>query len=230
MQLCNIVFFKNLPIFTQLSYEEALLRADSDNWCIINQGSPPALVLGIANDIQEHVAKPLLPIIRRFSGGGSVVVDEQTFFISFILRNDENIKNPKAIMAATFNILAPAFSSLDFRHIETDYTIGTTKIAGSALSITKERLLHHISFLFDFDEERLAHLAHPPTEPEYRNGRSHTEFLGKLNRYFPTMDVLQEKLLFSLQQKYSLLEKSEHDLQTIAKIPHRKALHLCEKL
>ena len=45
LHLLNLSCF---PIFQQLQIEEALLRADQRNWCIINTGSPPAIVMGIS--------------------------------------------------------------------------------------------------------------------------------------------------------------------------------------
>ena len=36
------------PILEQLQLEEALFRADQRNWCLLNSGSPPAIVMGIS--------------------------------------------------------------------------------------------------------------------------------------------------------------------------------------
>ena len=46
---CNILRLRGHPILQQLQLEEALLRADKANWCIINDGTPsPAIVMGIS--------------------------------------------------------------------------------------------------------------------------------------------------------------------------------------
>ena len=78
-------------IYEQLLLEEALLRNDSRNFCIVNKGSSPAIVMGISGKAQELVdlakAQSLqIPIIKRFSGGGTVIVDHNTLFVTFIFQ------------------------------------------------------------------------------------------------------------------------------------------------
>ena len=81
----NILHLKNLEISKQLEIEKKLLHANDDNWCILNEGFHPTIVLGISSKEEEHINKTCpLPIIRRFSGGGVVVVDKNTIFSSFI--------------------------------------------------------------------------------------------------------------------------------------------------
>ena len=47
LPLMNIVRMKGVPILQQLDMEECLLRASSDNWCIINDGTDsPTIVMG----------------------------------------------------------------------------------------------------------------------------------------------------------------------------------------
>ena len=49
MKLIKLLRLQNVPILRQLLLEEALLRADSNNWCIVNNGtSVPAIVMGIS--------------------------------------------------------------------------------------------------------------------------------------------------------------------------------------
>ena len=85
--MIRLIHLKNIPIFQQLQLEEALLRVGSHNYCIINEGSSPAVVLGSSCKPALHVNEDLqkthpIPVIKRFSGGGSVVVDEKTLFKS----------------------------------------------------------------------------------------------------------------------------------------------------
>lgn len=49
MSAVRLLRLRNFPILQQLHIEEALLRASSDNWFIVNDGTPdPAVVLGIS--------------------------------------------------------------------------------------------------------------------------------------------------------------------------------------
>ena len=75
------------PILTQLRLEEALLRHTSDNWCVMAEASgPPSIVLGISGKPAKMcnldlVARDRVPLIRRFTGGGTVVVGDGTLFV-----------------------------------------------------------------------------------------------------------------------------------------------------
>ena len=56
----------------------------------MNEHLNPSIVMGLSgkkeNLINTEKAKALkLPVIKRFSGGGTVVVDDSTFCLTFIL-------------------------------------------------------------------------------------------------------------------------------------------------
>ena len=89
----HLLELSHYPIYDQLLLEEALLRTDGRNWCIINDGSPPAIVLGISGKKEELVdcaraEKDQIPLIKRFSGGGTVIVDKNTLFVTFICQKE----------------------------------------------------------------------------------------------------------------------------------------------
>jgi len=92
--LMNLVRFKGIPILKQLHLEEQLLRTSSDNWCIINDGTnAPNIVMGLSGKPSELLElKPVLhdgiPVIRRFTGGGTVIVDPGTIFVTLICNKD----------------------------------------------------------------------------------------------------------------------------------------------
>ena len=86
----HCIFLKNTPIFEQLRLEEALLRTDERNFCIVNHGSPKAVVMGISGQPDRLLNIPKIcseniPVIQRFSGGGTVMIDENTLFVTFII-------------------------------------------------------------------------------------------------------------------------------------------------
>uniref|UniRef100_A0A453D6Q0 BPL/LPL catalytic domain-containing protein n=1 Tax=Aegilops tauschii subsp. strangulata TaxID=200361 RepID=A0A453D6Q0_AEGTS len=80
--LMRLVTMGGAPILQQLHLEERLLRRTSDNWCIVNDGTaPPTIVMGVSGKVSELVKiRPVLrdhvPVVRRFSGGGTVIVDQ----------------------------------------------------------------------------------------------------------------------------------------------------------
>ncbi len=174
----NVHQFYGLPIQKQLSLEEHLLRHDTQDHLIINRGSPKTIVLGLSNKKEEmvHLDKTAdIPIIQRFSGGGTVIVDETTLFITFI---KQEASHPDAILHQVFSHFSAVLPDLQLQ--AQDFTLNNKKVAGSAQYIRKQRWLHHTSFLTHVNPAHMAYLRHPPKEPAYRAGRSHLDFLTPL--------------------------------------------------
>lgn len=61
-----------------------------------------------------------------------------------------------------------------------DYALGERKFGGNAQAISKDRWVHHTSFLWDYLPERMELLKHPSRAPEYRAGRAHSDFIVPL--------------------------------------------------
>jgi lipoate---protein ligase len=228
MKKLNICLFKHKPIYEQLVVEEAILRQDCENWCIINQGSSPAIVFGISGKVEEHVEqeetqKQGVELIKRYSGGGTVVVDEETWFVSFIMQKDDiNVRQcPKELLEWTGKIYEPLFSPHPFRIRENDYAIGEKKIGGNAQYFTKERVVHHTTFLWNYTPKRMALLKMPPKMPDWRKNRPHEQFIGRLSDHFSTLDLLQEKFLAVLSSQFLLKTASLDYLDALCKQPYR---------
>lgn len=195
----------NTSIDKQLRLEEQLLREDSRNFCLINTGSPPAIVMGISGKAEALVHLDQLPnsipLLRRFSGGGTVVVDENTVFVTFICNKGDHDfpAYPEPILRWAESVLAPATKGLQLR--ENDFVIGERKCGGNALYIKKDRWLIHTSFLWDYDPNRMALLKHPAKTPKYRQGRSHEEFICRLADHLEDRNAWIAEL--KLQSKYA---------------------------
>jgi lipoate-protein ligase A len=184
----KILHFQNLPITEQLKMEEDLLRNDTRNFCLINEGTSPAIVMGISGKADELVDLQNIgdiPILKRFSGGGCVIVDEGTLFITFIFQKEFHPfpAYPEPIMRWTGELYHAAFPQISLR--DNDYVIGERKCGGNAQYIKKERWLHHTSFLWDYTPERMNLLLHPQKTPTYREGRNHHDFLCRMKDHFP---------------------------------------------
>ncbi|MBS0629564.1 MAG: lipoate--protein ligase family protein [Verrucomicrobia bacterium] len=188
----KILHLKNYPIFKQLQLEEALLRLDTSNYCIINEGSPPAIVMGISGNRQELIddsklsATPI-PVIKRFSGGGTVVVDQDTLFVTFLCQTESHdfLPYPEPIMKWTEEIYKAAFKIEAFHLRENDYAIGERKCGGNAQYLRKGRWLHHTTFLWNYQKELMDLLLHPKKTPSYRADRNHDDFLTCLSEHLP---------------------------------------------
>ena len=225
----HLLTFKNMPIFEQLQIEEALLRADNRNWCILNVGSPPAVVMGISGK-QNQLINPAkmeqnpLPIIRRFSGGSTVVVDEHTCFYSLI--GNRSMLDfpcyPEALLSWTEKLYAPAFSGIEFALRDNDYVIGNHKFGGNAQYISKERWLHHSSLLWDYKEGLMDYLLMPPKMPAYRQQRSHSSFLSGLSNYFDCKVSFNNKMLSAIENQFTLIPTSVESIASILERDYRR--------
>lgn len=202
----HLLHLKDQSIFEQLQIEEALLRSDKRNFCIINEGSTPAIVMGISGKPEKLIRSDAnVPIIKRFSGGGTVIVDENTLFVTFIFQKSNF---PEQIMRWSEDFYKEAFQIEGFQLRENDYVIGEKKCGGNAQYIKKDRWLHHTSFLWDFNKERMDLLLHPPKMPTYRQNRKHDEFLCTLKEHAPSQEHLITSLKKELNKRYQVQEIS----------------------
>jgi lipoate-protein ligase A len=216
------------PIFQQLEIEEALLRTHQENICLINRGSPRAIVMGISGqpaqllDISK-VKQDNIPVIKRFSGGGTVIVDEETLFISFLFsKNALPIAPfPEPILRWSGELYQKSWNIPHFHLIENDYAIGTKKCGGNAQYLKKDRWLHHTSFLWDYSPHNMEYLLLPSKRPSYRESRSHNDFLCRLKSHAPSKEHLLDQLKHQLGKEFEL---AEFKLSNKAWPEHRRAL------
>lgn len=189
--------------------------------------------MGISGKPEELIAADYhrqnpIPIIRRFSGGGTVVVDENTLFVSLICNADAVAVPPfpKQLLHWNGELYRKGLSAHPFQIQENDYAIGEKKFGGNAQYITKTRWLHHTTLLWQFDTAKMAYLKMPPKMPAYRNQRSHADFLCCLSDYCSDLNAFIEHLNASLAESFSIDHLPlEAVLDTLHR-PHRKATEL----
>ncbi len=230
MTILHLVQLNQMPILEQLQLEEALLRTDQRNWCLINEGSPPAIIMGISGKPeelihQERFKQTPVPLIRRFSGGGTVFIDENTYFVTFICNTSfiSISPFPAHIMQWTAKIYQTLFAPHPFSLIENDYVLGHQKCGGNAQSICKNRWLHHSSFLWDYSLTNMDYLLPPKKMPLYRQQRSHGEFLCRLRDYWSQQISFKKKLIEHLSFQFSIIEMKKEEIEKVRNLPHRKA-------
>ncbi|CAI5939916.1 unnamed protein product, partial [Closterium sp. NIES-64] len=176
----RVVRADGMDVEAQLRLEEKLLRSDptNSNWFVFNADvAAPTIVMGISGKPHEllhteAVLEARVPVVRRFSGGGTVVLDSGSVLTSLICRRAA-VPNlplyPRPIMEWTEGLLGPAMTNVPgFALRDNDYVVGDLKVGGNAQSITGSSFLHHTSFLWDFCSHRMALLQQPSRAPEYR--------------------------------------------------------------
>lgn len=212
--LVRLVRTSGLCILRQLRLEEKLLRSPgAGNWCLLNDGTPDrSVVLGISGKPHQlvDVRRALddgLRVIKRFSGGGTVIVDRDTQFVTLVM-NAAAVPDlalfPRQIMDWTGSLYGGrphgVFADVPGWQLrENDYVIGERKVGGNAQSISKDRWLHHTSFLWDFREETMKYLTNPAKQPRYRANRSHSDFLAPLKTYLPDRNALATRMEAALE-------------------------------
>lgn len=194
-------------ITANLALDEALLNEVEDEggppvlrlW----EAGEPAVVLGassrMADDVNlEACRHDGVPIARRSSGGGTVVVGPGALNATVILPRDADPKllTVEGAQAAVLGRIAGALR----RHVPAvevlgsgDLTLGGRKFAGSAQRRLKRHFLVHLSLLYAFPLDLISrYLAEPRRQPAYREGRPHAEFITNLGL---PRDVLARSIL-----------------------------------
>jgi lipoate-protein ligase A len=141
----------------------------------------------IAEDcFQERCRQDNAKILRRISGGGTVLQGPGCLNYSIILAYESD-KRYKSIKSSYMVILGKISYVMRAKGFDvqffpvSDLALSGKKISGNAQARKKRYFLHHGTFLYNFDIEKVSHyLKYPPKEPEYREGRSHKDFLTNI--------------------------------------------------
>ena len=144
------------------------------------------VVLGRSTPFKEVKAEVLragIPVIRRRSAGGAVVLGPGCLCASIIIGRSLNIatsdirQTSGAINSRLVRGFAKTGLAVQARGLS-DLALKKRNFSGSAQRWTKKAVLHHMTILFDFDIKTVSHfLSHPGHEPAWRSGRSHDEFM-----------------------------------------------------
>ncbi len=171
-----------------LAYDEAVLRAFDETAAAEGtlrfwESPTPCVVLGRSGKLHEEVnveacRRNGVPILRRASGGGAVLLGPGCLNFALLLPLDEF----RDVRLSYLTILRPAAAALgvDVAGIS-DLAVCGRKISGNAQRRGRRALLHHGTILYDFDAALMdRYLRQPSRSPAYRNGRPHAAFVANL--------------------------------------------------
>ena len=179
-----------------LACDEALL-----DWCeegtndeILRFWEPHEhfVVLGYSNKNRTEVnldsCRALdIPVLRRCSGGGTVLQGPGCLNYALILRSETDSPLAGVTTANAFimnrhrDALNPLLNDNILIQGHTDLTFNDLKFSGNSQRRKRRLLLFHGSFLLDVDLALIERvLLTPSRQPSYRRNRSHQEFLTNL--------------------------------------------------
>jgi lipoate-protein ligase A len=149
----------------------------------------PVVVAGrhsiLADDVIEDACRAdNVRVLRRFSGGGTVVLGPGclNYAVALALVSRPGL----ADVGASFQlILQTIASALDLPGLSvaggTDLVFEGRKVSGNAQRRGRLALIHHGTLLYDFDAELATrYLKEPVRQPAHRALRPHTDFIGNL--------------------------------------------------
>jgi len=151
----------------------------------------PAVVLGAACKLDEDVDEAActrdgVPILRRASGGGTVLLGPGCLLYSLVLAYERSPELSEILSSYSFILgrIAGALTDVlpDLKPAGTsDLASAGRKVSGNAQQRKRFHLLQQGSLLYAFDLAAVGrYLRQPQRQPAYREQREHAEFLMNL--------------------------------------------------
>jgi len=187
-----------------LAFDEAILESmDSSNladgellrlWqmpercVVIGRSSKVALEVNL-----EACQRDRIPVLRRMSGGASIVAGPGCMMFSLLLSLekrpecrglDQAHRTVMSRMQRSVHAALGAIGSSCDVAVEgvCDLTIDGRKISGNALRLKRSWMIYHGTLLMEMPLDWIEkYLLEPPKQPEYRQRREHREFVASLS-------------------------------------------------
>jgi lipoate---protein ligase len=211
-----------------LACDEALLdlceSGSADELLRFWESPVPFVVVGYGNKVESEVDTVAcragnIPILRRCTGGGTVLQGPGCLNYSLVLKIDrhvalENITSTNChVMKRNAAAVSRLFGKAVLVQGHTDLALGERKFSGNAQRRKRSHLLFHGTFLLDFDLAFITrYLRQPSREPNYRGARSHDDFLMRLPL---TSDQVKSALREEWQADRQLERLPDEPLRTL---------------
>jgi lipoate---protein ligase len=176
-----------------VALDEALLLAAEDGTGgeVLRLWEQPgyAVVVGAGGSVEIDVdtaacAADGVPVVRRASGGGTVVIGPGCLCVAVVLRITPGLDSIAGatgfVMGKLRAAVIPFAPGVEVAGTG-DLAVGGRKVSGSAQQRKRRHVLHHATLLCGFDPGRVArYLRSPERQPAYRDSRDHTDFVTNL--------------------------------------------------
>lgn len=168
---------------------DAFLFREGTVGYLVWQPEETVIVLGQSNSIEsslctDAVTTDGLRVIKRPSGGETVILTPLT--IAFTIANRFPVMIPfKEYFRIVNSVVAAGLEEMGVSRLGakgiSDITIGNRKILGSSMRRVNDKLVYHAVVNLGEDPSIFGrYLLHPRREPDYRAGRSHSEFVTSI--------------------------------------------------
>lgn len=150
------------------------------------------VVVGYSRSVAEDVdvrrcRRDGVPIVRRYSGGGTILQGPGCLNYNLVLRRDRERElatitgTTRAILRRHIAAISPFLAGRISREGDSDLAIEGKKFSGNAQRRLSACVQMHGTLLLDFDIRSLElYLREPDRQPAYRSGRSHREFVANV--------------------------------------------------
>lgn len=164
----------------------------------------------------EAIQEDKIPVLRRSSGGGTVLQGKGCLNYSLILSKEVNPVLHDLRQSYQF-ILGKVAGALKESGIEAEFfpvsdialAQGQKKISGNSQKRGRKFILHHGTILYHFDLSQIErYLKMPKDIPAYRQGRSHLAFVTNISISVPLLKD-QIKKVFNIGREENTVTKQE---------------------
>ena len=179
-----------------LALDEALLEEAEagglpDDVLRLWEFDQPVVVVGrsskVAVEVHHEVCRAeQVPVLRRASGGASIVAGPGCLMFSVVLSTVERPALRMIEQAHQFvmqRVLQAVRRSVPEARFQgtSDLTVGDRKFSGNSHRCKRHHLLYHGTLLYDFPLPLISRLLNvAPRQPTYRRGRGHADFVMNL--------------------------------------------------
>ena len=174
-------------------------------YIVLGASNKPADALNMDNVTRDNIT-----VLRRPSGGQTVILTPNNFLIAAAFFGNITL-HPKEVFQQINKLIISSIEETGIHNLImkgiSDIVISDKKILGSAIYRSKDALLYHaVLNLGEPASTFERYLKYPSKEPDYRKGRSHSEFVTSLkeNGYTQSYHHLTNELTLTFERFFGV--------------------------